>query len=103
MSGASALDIRLPIGGLFTVLGLVLAGYGLGTADDSSLYARSLSVNVNLWWGMVMLAFGLGLLLSATFYRGKLSVHPAEQTLEGQATEVRERQAGLERGSPGKG
>lgn len=103
MTGASALDIRLPIGGLFTVLGLILAGYGLATVNDPSLYARSLSVNVNLWWGMVLLAFGLGLLLSATFSRGKGSVQPADQSPEGRATEVRERQAGLERGSPGKG
>jgi hypothetical protein len=97
MSGEGTLDIRLPIGGLFTVLGLILAGYGLGTANDTSLYARSLSVNVNLWWGIVMLAFGLGLLLSATFYRGKLSVRPADQTPEGRATELRERDTGLER------
>jgi hypothetical protein len=46
---------------------------------------------------MVMLAFGLGLLLSATFYRGRSSVRPAGQTPEGRATEVRERQTGLER------
>jgi hypothetical protein len=97
MSGAGALDVRLPIGGLFTVLGLILTGYGLATVDDPSLYARSLSVNVNLWWGLVMLAFGLGLLLSAIFYRGKLSAHPAGQTPAGKATEVRERQTGLER------
>jgi hypothetical protein len=71
MSNASALDIRLPIGGLFTVLGVMVAGYGLATVRDPALYARSLQVNVNLWWGLVMLAFGLGLLLSATFYAGR--------------------------------
>lgn len=70
MSGAGGLDIRLPIGGLFTVLGLVLTGYGVLTADNTAHYARSLSYNINLWWGLVMLAFGLGLLLSATFYGG---------------------------------
>jgi hypothetical protein len=96
MTGASALDIRIPIGGLFTVLGIILAGYGLATVDNAALYTRSLSVNVNLWWGMVMLAFGLGLLLSATFYRSRSSVHPAEETPEGRATEARERERGLE-------
>ena len=40
MSGADGLDIRLPIGGLFTVLGLILAGYGLATAADAARYAR---------------------------------------------------------------
>ena len=51
-----------PIGGLFTALGLLLSGYGLATAGDAAHYARSLSVNINLWWGLVMLAFGLALL-----------------------------------------
>jgi hypothetical protein len=53
------LDVRFPIGGLFTVLGVIIAGYGLVTAGSAQVYARSLSVNVNLWWGLVMLAFGL--------------------------------------------
>jgi hypothetical protein len=97
MSGASALDIRLPIGGLFTVLGVILVGFGLATQHDATLYERSLAVNVNLWWGMVMLAFGLGLLLSATFYSKRLGVRPAEQTPEGRNTEARERDRGLER------
>ena len=84
MSGATSLDIRLPIGGLFAVLGVMLTGYGLATVGDPSRYARSLGVNVNLWWGVVMLAFGLGLLLSATFYRSR-------------PTETGKRQRGLER------
>jgi hypothetical protein len=97
MSGASSLDIRLPIGGLFTVLGLILGGFGLATVDEPSRYARSLSLNVNLWWGMVMLAFGLGLLLSATFYRSRPTVKPASRTSEGRRTEAREQDEGLER------
>ena len=51
------LDIRLPIGLMFTILGLLLAGYGL--VGDKEIYARSLGLNVNLWWGFVMLIFGL--------------------------------------------
>src|SRR4051812_34631327 len=97
MSGESSLDIRLPIGGLFTVLGLMLAGFGLTTMNEPSRYVRSLSVNVNLWWGLVMLAFGLGLLLSATFYRSQPTVKPAGQTSEGRRTEAREQDRGLER------
>lgn len=96
MGSGTALDIRLPIGGLFAVLGLILAGYGLATADQAALYTKSLSINVNLWWGMAMLAFGVGLLLSATFYGGRLSGRPAGQTPEGRATEARERRTGLE-------
>jgi hypothetical protein len=97
MSVASSLDIRVPIGGLFTALGLILTGYGLATVDEPARYVRSLSVNVNLWWGMVMLAFGVGLLLSATFYRRRPTVLPADQSSEGRRTEAREQERGLER------
>lgn len=62
MSAAGGLDIRLPIGGLFVVLGLILGGYGAATNGDAAQYERSMSVNINLWWGLVMLVFG-GLLL----------------------------------------
>lgn len=57
------LDIRLPIGWLFTLLGLILAGFGL--VSDASIYERSLGHNVNLWWGLAMIAFGLVFLLLA--------------------------------------
>ena len=50
------LDIRLPLGLLFMVFGLLLAGFGL--LSDKSLYARSLGIDINLWWGVVMLLFG---------------------------------------------
>jgi membrane protein implicated in regulation of membrane protease activity len=96
MSGAMGLDIRLPIGGLFAVLGLLLTGYGLVTAGDGARYARSLSVNINLWWGAVMLVFGLLLLAAASRARRKASARPAEETPEGRATEIREHRLGLE-------
>jgi hypothetical protein len=96
MSSSSSLDVRIPIGGLFTALGLLLGGYGLATLGDAGHYARSLSVNINLWWGLVMLAFGLLLLLGA--YRGRRSFSGPRVTssAEGEATELRERQLGIE-------
>ena len=57
------LDLRVPIGLLFGVLGLLLAGYGL--VSDPAIYQVSLGVNVNLWWGLVMLLFGGAMLGSA--------------------------------------
>ena len=51
------LDIRVPIGLLFAVLGALLALYGL--VSDPAIYRRSLDININLWWGLVMLAFGI--------------------------------------------
>ncbi|MFN2572328.1 MAG: hypothetical protein ABR537_12085 [Gemmatimonadales bacterium] len=58
------LDVRFPIGGMFTLVGAILAIYGL--LSDPAIYARSLGINVNLWWGLVLLAFGLVMLWLAT-------------------------------------
>lgn len=54
------LDLRLPIGVLFSAMALVLIGYGL--ISDPAIYARSLGFNVNLGWGCVLLVFGLAML-----------------------------------------
>jgi hypothetical protein len=54
------LDIRLPIGLMFAILGAILTLVGL--VPNDALYARSLGLNVNLWWGLVLLAFGALLL-----------------------------------------
>jgi membrane protein implicated in regulation of membrane protease activity len=97
MTGAAGLDVRLPIGGLFFVLGLLIGGYGLVTAGEAALYVKSQSLNVNLWWGLVLLAFGIILLLVALRSQRRATVRPALQTPEGQATEQRERKVGLER------
>ena len=51
------LDIRLPIGAFFALIGLVLSGYGL--LGDKTIYQQSLGLNVNLEWGIVLLIFGL--------------------------------------------
>jgi hypothetical protein len=50
------IDIRLPLGTLFSLLGLILIVYG--AASDPSLYRQSLGINVNLYWGVVLLIFG---------------------------------------------
>jgi len=51
------LDIRLPIGMMFTVIGALLTGYGL--VADKSIFARSLGINVDLIWGGCLLVFGV--------------------------------------------
>jgi hypothetical protein len=59
------LDIRLPIGLLFAILGGLLAVFGLVTGFTSgALYDRSLGININLWWGLVMLAFGIVMIVA---------------------------------------
>jgi len=54
------LDLRLPIGLMFTIFGVMLTLYGL--ASDPAIYTRSLGININLWWGLVLLVFGLVML-----------------------------------------
>jgi hypothetical protein len=65
MSGEASLDLRLPIGALFTVLGVMLAGFGLVTGGDTEMYAKSGGMNINLIWGVVMLVTGVLFLLAA--------------------------------------
>jgi hypothetical protein len=50
------IDIRLPLGILFLLLGAILLVYG--AVSDPSLYQQSLGINVNLYWGTVLLIFG---------------------------------------------
>ena len=50
------LDIRLPIGMIFTIFGIMLIVFGV--FSDPSLYAQSLGININLIWGVVLLLFG---------------------------------------------
>lgn len=57
------LDIRIPIGSLFVVLGALLAGYGL--VSNPAIYRRSLGLDINLWWGVALLVFGLAMLALA--------------------------------------
>ncbi len=58
MSTAGRIDIRIPIGALFMVLGAILTTYGIATITEPQLYARSEGIVINLWWGLVMFLFG---------------------------------------------
>ena len=57
------LDLRLPIGLMFALFGAMLTLYGLVSSD--AIYDRSLGINVNLWWGSLLLVFGVAMLLFA--------------------------------------
>lgn len=58
-------DIRLPIGMMFSVFGILVGGYGAATGGDEMYARHSLGINVNLWWGIAMLIFGACMLLLA--------------------------------------
>jgi hypothetical protein len=55
-------DIRMPIGMLFTLFGILLIGYGAFTRGSAMYAEHSLGVNMNVWWGGVLLAFGLAMI-----------------------------------------
>jgi hypothetical protein len=57
------IDIRIPIGLMFSILGLLLTLFGMATMGNADIYSRSLGVNVNLISGLLMLVFGLLMLI----------------------------------------
>lgn len=89
------LDIRFPIGLLFIVLGAILAIYG-PIAPQQVYDDHSLGINVNLWWGLVMLAFGIFMFLMGR--RGTSAVRSTEDSPEGRRLEETEQRRELEGG-----
>jgi hypothetical protein len=66
------LDIKIPIGLMFSIFGIILIIFGLST-NGSEIYEASLNINVNLWSGIGMLVFGaIMLLFSDLIKKGKL-------------------------------
>jgi hypothetical protein len=54
------LDLRVHIGLMFSLLGGLLVWYG--AVSDPAIYQRSLGLNVNWWWGLVLVTFGVVML-----------------------------------------
>ena len=76
-----SLDLRIPMGMMFTLVGAILVAFGIAT-DGQRIYAKSLGFNINLWWGLVLMAFGLIMLLLGRRSQkrlAKLSPEPAEK------------------------
>jgi len=78
------LDLRVPLGLMFTLVGLILTLFGLKTNGNAVLYAPSLGINANLWWGIVLLVFGLTMLLLGRRGQKRLKDAPPEQPEEGE-------------------
>ena len=55
------LDIRWPIGLMFTLIGALLTLFGVAKSDQSV----SQGININLIWGVVLLVFGVLMLFGA--------------------------------------
>jgi hypothetical protein len=65
------LDIKIPIGLMFSILGIILTIWGIVTSGDAEMYHSSLGFNVNLWSGLFMLAFGAFMLLTSNLMKRK--------------------------------
>lgn len=57
------LDIRIPLGLIFLIIGAVMATYGLATRG-SIIYLISMGVNLNVLWGSIMIVFGSAVLIA---------------------------------------
>jgi hypothetical protein len=63
MGGSIGMDIRLPMGLMFAIIGAIISVYGLATSGDPMYEDHSLGINVNLWWGLILFALGAIMLL----------------------------------------
>ena len=70
------LDIRWQIGLMFSLVGLLMTVYGFVTRDDAAMYHRSLDININLIWGVILLVFGALMLIFAARGRAKEAQAP---------------------------
>jgi hypothetical protein len=65
------------MGLMFTLVGVILSAFGLATRGNTAMYARSMGINANLWWGLVLLVFGLTMLLLGR--RGQMRIEKERQ------------------------
>jgi len=52
-------DIRIPIGLMFSIFGILITIFGFITISDTEMYQKALGINVNIIMGILMLVFGL--------------------------------------------
>jgi hypothetical protein len=78
-AAAKLFDIRLLIGGLFVLYGLMLGIAGFFTSDKER--AKAADININLWLGIGM--FVLGLLFLLWWKLNPLKVEPNADNAEG--------------------
>jgi hypothetical protein len=77
------LDLRVPMGLMFTFTGAVMTIWGLKSNGDA-IYEKSLGINANLWWGLVLLVFGLTMFLLGQRSQRRLAKEPPPQAEEGE-------------------
>jgi protein-S-isoprenylcysteine O-methyltransferase Ste14 len=81
------LDLRWPIGLMFSLIGALLVIYGLITNSNAETYARSLGININLYWGLLLLVFG-GTMLTLAWKGSKKAAEEQASKEPGKSEEV---------------
>ena len=79
-----SLDLRIPMGLMFTLTGLILSIFGAVTNGNADLYAKSLGINANLWWGIVLFAFGLTMYILGQRGQKRIAKEPPPPVEEGE-------------------
>ncbi|MDQ6664919.1 MAG: hypothetical protein M3Z23_11050 [Acidobacteriota bacterium] len=64
------LDIRLPIGLMFSIFGVIVGAYGMFA--DPAMNQRALGINIDMWWGICSLIMGVILLLACRRKKARL-------------------------------
>jgi hypothetical protein len=75
-AAARLFDIRLLIGGLFVVYGLMLTVAGFFTSSGQR--AKAAGININLWLGLGMLVVGIIFLVWRALNPIKLDANPVD-------------------------
>ena len=65
------LDIKIPIGLMFSILGIILTIHGIVTNGNTEMYEQSLGHNINLWSGLAMVVFGVFMLATSSLLKRK--------------------------------
>jgi hypothetical protein len=70
------LDVRLPIGLMFSLIGFLMGAYGAFNGSAPEMTQHSLGINIDLWWGAFLLVFGL-VMLGAAIVAGRKNPPPS--------------------------
>ncbi len=70
-------DPRISMGMAFTLIGTILTAFGLATRTSMDAYAKSMGIDANLWWGLVLLVFGIVALMLGR--RGQTKLEKAKE------------------------
>lgn len=81
------LDLRWPIGLMFSLIGALLVFDGIITNSNTEMYARSLGININLYWGLLLLVFG-GTMLTLAWKGAQKEAQQRSENQTGKSEEM---------------